>query len=139
MPPFHQVLLTALALTAVAVAAAGPRAVLQVLVDDLGWADVGWHRGPGERETPTPRLDALRAEGVELNRFYVHAFCTPSRSALLSGRLPVHVQQVRRRDDSPQSRRAPTRRLPPHPRFHLTHPRRRWTTRRRPTRASRDA
>ena len=130
MPPFPHVSLTALALTAVAVAAAGPRAVLQVLVDDLGWADVGWHRGPGERETPTPRLDALRAEGVELNRFYVHAFCTPSRSALLSGRLPVHVQQVRRGVAMTRRKAAE------HPRA-ASH--RRWTTRRRPTRASRGA
>ena len=39
----------------------------------------------------TPAIDGLVREGVELNRHYVHMMCTPSRSALQSGRLPVHV------------------------------------------------
>ena len=39
----------------------------------------------------TPTIDSLVKEGVELDRHYVHMMCTPSRSALQSGRLPVHV------------------------------------------------
>jgi arylsulfatase I/J len=37
-------------------------------------------------------MDALAAEGVVLNRHYVHMMCTPSRSSFMTGRLPVHVQ-----------------------------------------------
>ena len=42
-------------------------------------------------EVQTPRLDALVQEGIELERLYTYKFCSPSRSALLSGRLPIHV------------------------------------------------
>ena len=85
------VLLVAAAL-APPVAAAPPRVIFHVLVDDLGWSDVGFHRDAGELETPTPKLVDLVAEGIHLRRHYVHYSCTPSRSALMSGRLPVHVQ-----------------------------------------------
>ena len=65
-----------------------------VVVDDFGWADVGWHRSAAERQAAdvrTPTMDALVAEGVELERHYVHMMCTPSRASFQSGRLPVHV------------------------------------------------
>jgi arylsulfatase B len=63
--------------------------ILVVLSDDLGWNNVGFHgRNP---EARTPHLDALVAGGVELRRHYVYKFCSPSRSAFQSGRLPVHV------------------------------------------------
>jgi arylsulfatase B len=41
---------------------------------------------------PTPSLSALAAAGVILDRAYAHFTCTPSRSAYMTGRLPVHVQ-----------------------------------------------
>jgi arylsulfatase B len=96
--PIHTAMrLTTAALIAGAAAVASadrPRVIFHVLADDFGWADAGWHRPPGELETPTPRLSALVKEGIELDRLYVHQACTPSRSALLSGRLPVHVQMT---------------------------------------------
>ncbi|XP_065512545.1 arylsulfatase B [Caloenas nicobarica] len=63
-----------------------PHLVL-VLADDLGWGDVGWH-GSAIR---TPRLDALGAGGVRLERYYTQPLCTPSRSQLLSGRYQIHT------------------------------------------------
>lgn len=68
-------------------AAARPPAphLVLVLADDLGWGDVGWH-GSAIR---TPRLDALGAGGVRLERYYTQPLCTPSRSQLLSGRYQV--------------------------------------------------
>jgi arylsulfatase A-like enzyme len=35
---------------------------------------------------PTPNLDALALAGVRLESYYVHALCSPSRGAFLSGR-----------------------------------------------------
>jgi arylsulfatase A-like enzyme len=56
--------------------------ILFLVADDLGWADVGWH---GSRHK-TPVLDRLVREGVELNQHYVQPVCSPTRTALLSGR-----------------------------------------------------
>lgn len=56
--------------------------ILLIVADDLGWADVGWHGGKFQ----TPVLDKLVREGVELDRHYVQPVCSPTRTALLSGR-----------------------------------------------------
>src|SRR5687768_1393894 len=56
--------------------------ILLIVADDLGWADVGWHGG----KFKTPHMDRLVREGVELDRHYVQPVCTPTRTALLSGR-----------------------------------------------------
>jgi arylsulfatase I/J len=68
-----------------------PRVIFTVVVDDLGFANVGW-RSPNPPESATPRLVELRGAGVGLERQINHFTCTPSRSAFMSGRLPVHVQ-----------------------------------------------
>lgn len=84
------ILAAALAAAAAQPPASAPKVILFVLVDDLGWGDVGFH---GSQEIPTPTMDSLVAEGVELTRHHVYKMCTPSRSSFFSGRLPVHVQQ----------------------------------------------
>jgi arylsulfatase A-like enzyme len=58
--------------------------ILLIVADDLGWSDVGWHGGFGK----TPHLDRLVREGVELDQHYVQPVCTPTRTALMSGRYP---------------------------------------------------
>lgn len=65
--------------------------VLFVLADDLGWANVGWHRDPPTPEVQTPILNQLVETGIELNRFYTWKACSPTRSALQTGRYPLHV------------------------------------------------
>ena len=62
-----------------------------MLVDDWGWANVGYHRDPPTHEVDTPNMDSLVKEGLELDQHYVYRYCSPSRSALISGRLPIHV------------------------------------------------
>ena len=62
-----------------------------MLVDDWGWANVGYHRNPPTREVVTPNIDDLVKEGLELDQHYAYKFCSPSRSCLMSGRLPIHV------------------------------------------------
>ena len=39
--------------------------------------------------TPTPRIDRLAAEGIRFNNYTVEAQCTPTRSAISTGRQPV--------------------------------------------------
>ncbi len=77
-----------------------PPHVLLALIDDFGWADVGWHRNytapggafvPATPEVATPRMDELVRQGMQLDRAYAYKFCSPSRSALQSGRHPIHV------------------------------------------------
>ena len=62
-----------------------------MLVDDWGWANVGYHRNESNKEVVTPNIDALVKDGLELDQHYVFKYCSPSRSCLMSGRLPIHV------------------------------------------------
>src|SRR5579863_3911876 len=59
------------------------------LWDNLGWGEVGCYGGGVLRGAPTPRIDALAAQGLRLLNFNVEAQCTPSRSAILTGRHPI--------------------------------------------------
>ncbi|WP_062516802.1 sulfatase family protein [Demequina gelatinilytica] len=59
--------------------------VLLVYYDDLGYGDVGFM---GDTPIATPHMDALAEDGVVLTSFHApSAVCTPSRAALLTGRL----------------------------------------------------
>ncbi|MBX3465112.1 MAG: sulfatase-like hydrolase/transferase, partial [Planctomycetes bacterium] len=67
-----------------------PRNLLVIVPDDLGVDAVGcygWASAP-----PTPVLDALAAGGVRFDHAYVHASCTPSRAAILTGRHAFRSQ-----------------------------------------------
>ena len=58
-----------------------------MLVDDCGWASVGYLHDPPLKEVVTPNIDALVKEGLELDQHYAFKLCSPSRSCLMSGRL----------------------------------------------------
>lgn len=65
------------------------RNIVIILADDLGYGDLGVFGSPSIR---TPNIDRLAAEGQKWTNFYVpDAVCTPSRGALLTGRLPVRI------------------------------------------------
>ncbi|WP_067535021.1 arylsulfatase [Nocardia crassostreae] len=55
--------------------------IIVVLVDDMGFSDIG----PFGSEIETPTLDRLAANGLRLNNFHTTPLCSPSRAALLTG------------------------------------------------------
>jgi arylsulfatase A-like enzyme len=58
--------------------------IIVVLVDDMGYSDIG----PFGSEIHTPTLDALAARGVRLTSYHTAAVCSPARAALLTGLNP---------------------------------------------------
>ncbi|MBA3712172.1 MAG: sulfatase-like hydrolase/transferase [Pyrinomonadaceae bacterium] len=63
--------------------------VIFILVDDLGYADIGSY---GARDIRTPRLDRLAREGVRLTDCYSNGpVCTPTRAGFITGRYQQRV------------------------------------------------
>lgn len=82
-------LLGALLMTSFAGAATPPPNIVVMLYDNLGYGELGAYGGGVLRGAETPRIDQLAAEGVRLTNFNVEAQCTPSRSALMTGRFSI--------------------------------------------------
>lgn len=66
-----------------------PPNVLFILVDDLGWKDLGSY---GSEFYDTPNLDSLAGKAVRFTDAYsAHPVCSPTRAAIMSGKDPVRV------------------------------------------------
>jgi arylsulfatase A-like enzyme len=59
--------------------------VLLILIDDLGYGDLGCY---GCRDIRTPNIDQLARDGVRLTDCYASPVCSPTRAALITGRYP---------------------------------------------------
>jgi len=62
--------------------------IVYLLVDDLGYADCGFNGGT---DIKTPHIDELAKGGAILKAFYTQPVCSPTRAALMTGRLPIHT------------------------------------------------
>lgn len=69
--------------------------IVFVFFDNLGYGELGVYGGGIVRGAPTPRIDALAAEGLRLTNMNMEAQCTPSRSAVMTGRIPVRSGTTR--------------------------------------------
>ena len=93
------ILISALLLSSNGWAEKYPNIVL-VLMDNFGYGEIGVYGGGVLRGAPTPNIDSIAAEGIQLTNFNVEAECTPSRSALMTGRYGIRTRQ--RKDGPPR-------------------------------------
>jgi arylsulfatase len=63
--------------------------IVLVFMDNFGWGEPGFNGGGITRGAETPRMNQLAREGLRLTNFNVEVQCTPSRSALMTGRYAI--------------------------------------------------
>jgi len=80
--------LPSLALLHAADAPAAKPNVVFLLGDDVGWSDISEHPGGF---IPTPNIDHLFKEGVELRNYMGWRVCSPTRAMLMTARHPFRV------------------------------------------------
>src|ERR1700746_783640 len=71
-------------------APSGAPNVLAIVLDDVGFAEIGCFGGLGGR-IRTPNIDRLAARGARFNDFHTLPLCSPTRASLLTGRNPHSV------------------------------------------------
>ncbi len=59
--------------------------IVFILCDNVGWGDFSCYGG----STPTPRIDKLASEGIRFTNYTVESQCTPTRTAIVTGRQSV--------------------------------------------------
>ncbi len=69
--------------------------ILVFLMDDVGWGDPGAFGGGKAVGAPTPNMDRLAHEGLQLTSTYSQPSCTPTRAAIMTGRLPIRTGLLR--------------------------------------------
>ena len=63
--------------------------ILIIVVDDMGWGDIGVNGGGVAVGAPTPNIDRMARNGLNLTSTYAQPTCTPTRAAFMTGRLPA--------------------------------------------------
>lgn len=63
--------------------------IVLVFLDNFGWGEPGFNGGGVTRGAATPVLDQLASDGLRLTNFNVEVQCTPSRSAIMTGRYAI--------------------------------------------------
>ena len=65
--------------------------IIIILADNMGYMDPGCYGGGAVLGAPTPRMDQMAAQGLRLTSFYSETQCTPTRAAIMTGRLPIRT------------------------------------------------
>jgi arylsulfatase A-like enzyme len=71
-----------------------PPNIVYILLDDLGYGEIGTPGLTPSRGYSTPNIDALAKQGMTLMRMYTEPSCTPTRVAMMTGRYPVRTGLV---------------------------------------------
>ncbi|MFA3920375.1 sulfatase-like hydrolase/transferase [Ruegeria hyattellae] len=71
-----------------------PPNIIYVLLDDVGFGEIGMHELSVIRGYNTPNIDAFAKDGLSLMRMYTEPSCTPTRVAMMTGRLPTRTGLV---------------------------------------------
>jgi hypothetical protein len=69
--------------------------IVVVVMDDVGWGDLGVYRGGLAVGAATPNMDRLAREGLQLLNTYSQPSCTPTRATLMTGQLPIRTGMLR--------------------------------------------
>src|SRR3546814_20117480 len=94
-------LLMALALGGLTASAQEPPHIIVILVDDMGFSDIGAFGG---EIIPTPSLDRLASEGPNFTDYYsASPFCSPSRTRYLTGLFHAEWRLTTPLNDSPNT------------------------------------
>jgi arylsulfatase len=65
--------------------------IVYILLDDVGFGELGMPELSVVRGYTTPHIDALAREGLTLQRLYTEPSCTPTRVAMMTGRYPTRT------------------------------------------------
>ncbi|MBG86023.1 MAG: arylsulfatase [Verrucomicrobiales bacterium] len=77
-------LLCLISLPPSAIAAPERPNIIVIMVDDMGWSDIGCYGS----EIDTPNIDRIAQEGMLFTQFYNNAKCTTTRASLITGLYP---------------------------------------------------
>jgi arylsulfatase len=68
-----------------------PPNIVYILLDDVGFGEIGMDNLSVIRGYKTPNISALASQGMSLNRMYTEPSCTPTRVAMMTGRYPTRT------------------------------------------------
>jgi len=68
-----------------------PPNIVYILLDDVGFGEIGMDVLSVIRGYKTPHMDAFAKEGLSLQRMYSEPSCTPTRVAMMTGRYPIRT------------------------------------------------
>ncbi len=69
--------------------------IIVILLDDVGWGDLGVYGGGVATGAATPNMDRMAKDGLQLMNAYSQPSCTPTRASILTGQLPIRTGLLR--------------------------------------------